>query len=618
MPTAVIGVIDVSGSMSLSAAPDKPGSNEVNPFTRLDLVKHSMKTVASMLKERNAHLGVITFSDSAKVEMPVRRMNDGGIAEAKRVIDGIHEGGGTNIWAGLQLAIGQAKTYAASRPNSNIHVILLTDGEPTRDYLPPQGIQRSLQRALKKLEGTRITISSFGFGYSLDSKLLEEISVEGGGTYGYIPDCSMVGTVFINYCASALSTVANNVAVGNPPIFVGNIQCGMPRTVYMEGLTVGDNVDIRYCVSAEYSAPVAQATPEEVADAKLRLRLKDAVLRCSTSKAFSGIDPSVLHALVRELTQNAQEPMRPILEAALKDLEHPDENHGQLTKAVASKEWFESWGLNHLIMYGRAMECEQCVNFKDAVLQLFVGTLFLDIQDIGNDVFNTLPVPRPTRSSPYASPTHSPAPRQPVSMAQFNYSDGGCFAGNCLVNMADQRSKRVDQIQAGDVVEGGFRVACVVRTAVGRRVKMIHLQGLCITPWHPVQPATTREWTFPADIAAQGTAKMMGCRLEWVTLDYYYNFVLETGHYVTIGGYRACTLGHGFDENEVIRHAYYGTSRVIEDLKNTGQWAKGLVDLTMPDGKAGLVTEMCHATRRAPLAHQPSSEAPLSLVLACV
>ena len=180
----------------------------------------------------------------------------------------------------------------------------------------------------------RITISSFGFGYRLDTKLLEEVSVEGGGMYGYIPDCSMVGTVFINYCASALSTVANNVAVGSPPIFVGNIQCGVPRTVYTDELTVGGTVDVTYCVCAEYQAPVGPATPEEVADAKLRQRVQDAVLRCSAVADFSRVEPSVLHALVRELTESVscQQPMRPTLEAALKDLVHPDENHGQLTK----------------------------------------------------------------------------------------------------------------------------------------------------------------------------------------------------------------------------------------------------------------------------------------------
>lgn len=52
-------------------------------------------------------------------------------------------------------------------------------------------------------------IHVFGYGYELDTKLLSEIAQVGNGTYAYIPDCSMVGTVFVNFMAAALSTVTN-------------------------------------------------------------------------------------------------------------------------------------------------------------------------------------------------------------------------------------------------------------------------------------------------------------------------------------------------------------------------------------------------------------------------
>ena len=283
---------------------------------------------------------------------------------------------------------------------------------------------------------------------------------------------------------------------------------------------------------------------------------------------------------------------------------------------MRSPEWFQSWGLNHLIMYGRAMQCEQCVNFKDALLQCFAGELFLDVQDVGNDVFNTLPVPTPSGRASGGSRSGGP-----VSMAAFNYADGGCFAGDCLVEMADGGRTRVDRVRAGDVVAGGHRVACVVRTAVGRPVPMVWLPGLCITPWHPVRPAVAGEWAFPAELAARPGARAAGCRSGWASPAHVYNFALETGHCLAIGGYEACTLGHGFDESAVVRHAYYGTARVIEDLKSTGQWAAGRVELTLEDvqrGKAGLVTGMRRAAPAPARVPGPSSEAPPSPVSACV
>merc|ERR1719421_2534882 len=55
---------------------------------------------------------------------------------------------------------------------------------------------------------TNHCVRTFGFGYSLDSKLLEEIAVTGnGGTFSFIPDAGMVGTIFIHAVASILSSV---------------------------------------------------------------------------------------------------------------------------------------------------------------------------------------------------------------------------------------------------------------------------------------------------------------------------------------------------------------------------------------------------------------------------
>ena len=56
-------------------------------------------------------------------------------------------------------------------------------------------------------------IHVFGYGYELDSYLLREIAQIGYGTYTYIPDCSMVGTAFINFMATALSTFTNNLSL---------------------------------------------------------------------------------------------------------------------------------------------------------------------------------------------------------------------------------------------------------------------------------------------------------------------------------------------------------------------------------------------------------------------
>jgi hypothetical protein len=51
-----------------------------------------------------------------------------------------------------------------------------------------------------------------------------------------------------------------------------------------------------------------------------------------------------------------------------------------------------------------------------------------------------------------------------------------------------------------------------------------------------------------------------------------YNLLLESGHIVDVGGTEFATLAHGFD----LRDPYFGTQRVIKDLKKQPGWEEGL------------------------------------------
>ena len=45
-----------------------------------------------------------------------------------------------------------------------------------------------------------------------------------------------------------------------------------------------------------------------------------------------------------------------------------------------------------------------------------------------------------------------------------------------------------------------------------------------------------------------------------------YSFALDQGHTIWVNDIECVTLGHGFKE-DIVRHNYYGTQRVIEDLR---------------------------------------------------
>ena len=81
-------------------------------------------------------------------------------------------------------------------------------------------------------------------------------------------------------------------------------------------------------------------------------------------------------------------------------------------------------------------------------------------------------------------------------MMDYNNSSRPCFAGDCIIKMS-QGSKRVDQIKRGDVILGGAKVVCVLKTVSkdGYQELCKFENGLIITPWHPLKHNGT--WTFP-------------------------------------------------------------------------------------------------------------------------
>lgn len=52
------------------------------------------------------------------------------------------------------------------------------------------------------------SLSTFGFGYNLDSELLDQLAIEGKGSYAFIPDAQFVGTVFVNALSNLMTTLA--------------------------------------------------------------------------------------------------------------------------------------------------------------------------------------------------------------------------------------------------------------------------------------------------------------------------------------------------------------------------------------------------------------------------
>ena len=85
-------------------------------------------------------------------------------------------------------------------------VLLLTDGMPTIPACTGKSYVQSLRDYIDQHPKFRFQMNTFGFGYSLDSKLLLNLAEEANGAYAFIPVAPNVGTFFTNVVANVVST----------------------------------------------------------------------------------------------------------------------------------------------------------------------------------------------------------------------------------------------------------------------------------------------------------------------------------------------------------------------------------------------------------------------------
>ena len=484
-------------------------------------------------------------------------------------------------------------------------------------------------------------ISTFGFGYTMDSPLLRSISHEGDGMYSFIPDVGFVGTAFVNALSNTLVTCGANAVLTVEPENGATIVdvVGMtPHTKQSWGISVplgvlqfGQTKDIAivvrpgsgpgpflrvvvkydkmcYEVGRTEQGHLEKDGPSNLTFAlstnhaeveRCRLKavraLDNIVSSMASNQAGALVEIREMISFIRacqgRLNAHHDAPERGIigsdqavyaskLEGLLRDFD------GQITEATSRMDWWNKWGKHYLPSLQRAHELQQCNNFKDPGIQHYCGRLFNDIRDIADNIFNSLPAPvsaRPTssRSSYGASSTtsYTPAP----SMSTFNSASAPCFHGNCSVLMANKESKRVSDVCKGDIVQlatGEAQVVCVVKTVMSAAATdLVQLpQGLVVTAWHPVR--VDGVWTFPCQVE--------GRSVHTAACDAVFSFVVKNvdgDEKVTSGmmidGVECITLGHAVTNDPVASHPYFGSIKVVEDLRMnaTQSFADGLVTL---------------------------------------
>jgi hypothetical protein len=214
-PCDICCVVDTSGSMSCEVTIQGENNKETGGLSQLDLCKHALKTIVHSLTT-NDRLSIVSFSTNASILFKLRQMDDEGRSSALTAIETLDDNGATNLWDGLKTGL-DVLAEGQRTSGSNVALFLLTDGCPSE--IPPAGHLPALEE-YKKENNFTCSINTFGFGYSLDSKLLDDLAKMGNsGSFAFIPDGSFLGTVFVNSISNLSTTVATNLKLS-----VGGIQ----------------------------------------------------------------------------------------------------------------------------------------------------------------------------------------------------------------------------------------------------------------------------------------------------------------------------------------------------------------------------------------------------------
>jgi Mg-chelatase subunit ChlD len=422
IPTSVICVIDVSGSMGTLCS--EKTDSESDGLSRLDLTKHSLNTIIETLNEFD-ELVIIKFTNTAEC-MFEGKMSSFGKSDAKRIVTKLQPENSTNIWGGINMGY----TYAKRSTNSNVKMLLLTDG--VSNINPPMDILPTMERFLNNPANAdlkKIPITTFGFSCDIDSKLLFDIAEMTNGEFNFIPESSMVGTTFINFIANSLATEYIKYEV-------------VPAQTIPTDTRVYEMSEV--CPNEQYEI-IRYHTYQTLKAMCFATRSTNRVLNSNVKTSFDSLKYYIETTIHSFRTSELNPDIYTMLIELYKDFKSNNENEEQIYKAINSQQWFQKWGYHYLLSLSMAHKTRKCHNFRDKGVQSYGGTLFSELKDLVNDIFCQIPPPTPSAvqsnyggrygmsSSATSTATYVPVP----NMSNYVNSSGPCFAPTATIKLAD-------------------------------------------------------------------------------------------------------------------------------------------------------------------------------------
>ena len=609
-PVDIVLCIDVSYSMGAEATL-KGSSNETvsHGISVLSLTVSAAKTILHSLNEHD-NVSIVTYSEKANTLCSNVSCSYVNRVAMEEQLDTLKPTFNTNMWSGIHKSL---DILRKTSPDTRVKgVLLLTDGIPNVE--PPRGHEYMLEKYFKD-HNFNCMISCYGFGYSLMSELLLNISdISGGDGFSFIPDASLLGNVFIHGISNLLSTAISDVDIKIDLVDGAKFQVedsAESISFKIDSLKYGQsknfifNVDVSEYEDMDKINKLAEITlttpdiilqrnnsefPEEsyYLEQKYRHEAIHTINQCIDRKKFNDHSfEGALDQLITDIQEEAGDNL--FLSNILFDLSGQVKEALNMTSQGKREDWFSKWGIHYLRSLQDAYKNEVCNNFKDKGVSNFSGDVFNRIRDQVSDIFDRLPPPKADIVSTAAKGSvmrgGGPSRSAPTSMSVYNNASGGCCAKGSIVLMGDDTYKNVEELKKGDEVYtydsenrqhfSKSRIECVVETNCLDGTELMSTIGtLKITPYHPIihYMAFQEKWKYPVNMMPPSV----------IPCESMFTFVIENRKSLILEGFVFCTYGHGL-AGDIISHDYFGTDKVINDLKKFNTYESGhvLLEKTM-------------------------------------
>jgi Ca-activated chloride channel family protein len=231
-PSDVLVVLDISGSMSGS---------------KLAYAKQALHQLIGRIQPSD-RFGLVTYESTARVVVPLQAASEENPRRWHHAVDALETAGGTNMSAGLDLALTQ---LAQAHREHTARVLLLSDGQANEGDATPDGLRSRTRRFVR----AEHVLSTMGVGDDFNEDLMTALAQTGTGNFYYLSQVAQLGRFFDAELRAATETVADAVELrfeGDPSVRVvdvsgyelehvgngvrvrpGNLYAGQKRTLWV-------------------------------------------------------------------------------------------------------------------------------------------------------------------------------------------------------------------------------------------------------------------------------------------------------------------------------------------------------------------------------------------------